>query len=111
MAKTRERDEFVEIMALEFGDVRKAFEFADAIVPLARRHHRLQERICNGELEWHEDSEPAPDEKLEEKIRRLCAAVGVSAVFSGDPRGATVKLKVKSGRTNDWGGVGICVPT
>ena len=31
--------------------------------------------------------------------------------FLGDPRGAVVKLGVPSQRTNDWGQVGICVPT
>lgn len=32
-------------------------------------------------------------------------------VFSGDPRGACVKLRVPSGKTDDWGQTGICVPT
>lgn len=36
---------------------------------------------------------------------------GCVPVFSGDPRGATVKLQVPSGATGDWGQVGICVPT
>jgi hypothetical protein len=31
--------------------------------------------------------------------------------FNGDPRGAVVKLSVPSGRTDDWGREGICVPT
>lgn len=32
-------------------------------------------------------------------------------IFDGDPRGACVKLKVPSGRTDDGGRTGICVPT
>ena len=36
---------------------------------------------------------------------------GFMPCFSSDPRGATVKLKVPSGKTNDWGEVGVCVPT
>lgn len=32
------------------------------------------------------------------------------AVFQGDPRGCVFKLQVPSGRTNDWGKEGICVP-
>lgn len=31
--------------------------------------------------------------------------------FQGDPRGACVKLSVPSGKTDDWGRTGICVPT
>lgn len=34
----------------------------------------------------------------------------VSAVFKGDPRGAVVKLKVPSGRTDDGEQEGLCVP-
>lgn len=32
-------------------------------------------------------------------------------VFSGDPRGACVKIRVPSGKSDSWGGDGICVPT
>lgn len=31
-------------------------------------------------------------------------------VFSGDPRGACVKIRVPSGKTDDWGQTGMCVP-
>ena len=33
------------------------------------------------------------------------------AIFSGDPRGACVKIIVPSGRSDSWGGEGMCVPT
>jgi hypothetical protein len=33
------------------------------------------------------------------------------AVFSGDPRGAVLKIRVPSGVTNDLGQEGICVPS
>lgn len=32
-------------------------------------------------------------------------------VFSGDPRGAVLKIRVPDGYTNDFGGEGICVPS
>jgi hypothetical protein len=35
---------------------------------------------------------------------------GFEAVFQGDPRGACVLLHVPSGRTDDWGRSGMCVP-
>ena len=35
---------------------------------------------------------------------------GIVPVFQGDPRGAVLKLQVPSGKTNDWGRTGICVP-
>lgn len=33
-----------------------------------------------------------------------------AAVFNGDPRGPAILVKVPSGRTDDWGQRGICVP-
>lgn len=40
-----------------------------------------------------------------------CDPVGFTPIFQGDPRGACVTIKVPSGKTNDWGQTGICVPT
>ena len=37
--------------------------------------------------------------------------IGVVPIFNGDPRGAVLKLSVPSGRTDDWGQEGICVPS
>ena len=36
--------------------------------------------------------------------------MGYTAVIGGDPRGCVLKIKVPSGRTNDWSREGICVP-
>lgn len=48
--------------------------------------------------------------KIQERVEKLCATYGLKPIFQGDPRGAVLKLKVPSGRTNDWGRTGICVP-
>ena len=48
--------------------------------------------------------------RLQAQLEKVLAPYKVVPVFQGDPRGAVVKLKVPSGRTNDWGGTGICVP-
>ena len=48
--------------------------------------------------------------QLQRRLVALLAPYKVELVFQGDPRGCVVKLKVPSGRTNDWGQVGICVP-
>ena len=44
------------------------------------------------------------------RVLALCNPYSLVPVFSGDPRGAVLKLKVPSGRTNDMGREGICVP-
>ena len=47
---------------------------------------------------------------LERNVTAALAPYGVKPVFNGDPPGAVVNLKVPSGRTNDLGQVGVCVP-
>lgn len=48
--------------------------------------------------------------QIEARVRKLCEKHGLVPVFQGDPRGAVLKIKVPSGRTNDWGREGVCVP-
>jgi hypothetical protein len=50
------------------------------------------------------------EQSIRSTVERICAPYGIKPDFQGDPRGAVVKLKVPSGRTNDWGRVGVCVP-
>jgi hypothetical protein len=50
--------------------------------------------------------------RITRKISELVAEFGgTGVVFSNDPRGATVKIRVPDGYPNDWGREGICVPT
>jgi hypothetical protein len=50
------------------------------------------------------------EEQIQRRLVALLERYKVTPIFQGDPRGAVVKLKVPSGRTNDWGNVGVCVP-
>lgn len=52
----------------------------------------------------------AQSKRIEFHVWQLCKQAGLKPVFSGDPRGAVVKLVVPSGKTNDWGQTGLCVP-
>jgi hypothetical protein len=80
---------------------------AAELMRLARRHDKIQERLCN---EPDESGRIArSDERIEARIKELIAAVPLSAairgvVLSGDPRGYTVKVLLKNGRYNTWGG-------
>lgn len=68
------------------------------------RYNTRQEQACSYEWacgeKWDRD-----EERLEQSIRDLAKSLpGVlDVVFSGDPRGYTVKLVLSSGRTNCWG--------
>lgn len=45
------------------------------------------------------------------RVRRALQPYGMEPIIGGDPRGCTLKLKVPSGRTDDWGREGLCVPS
>jgi hypothetical protein len=75
----------------------------DDLLKLAKSHHQACEALCNT---GHDRREP-----IEEKITALCQKLGCEPLFQGDPRGCTVKLKLPSGNTDDWGKEGFCVPT
>lgn len=99
-------NEFVALMAREVPGLPsvvldKVLEDADTI-------QRLAVAYCNRELSKAEEKE---DADAEERIRAALAPHGVKARFSGDPRGACVKLDVPSGRSNAFSGGGVCVPT
>ena len=82
------------------------------LIDEAKLHHELMERDCNEGSMFTEDGDPMPVVELcRDTITVACEPYEVTPLFSGDPRGATVKLRVPSGYTDDWGTEGICVPT
>ena len=126
---TKEREKFVRAMTEEVAKTLAAqgrlfdeggthrFEveaLARRILRWGRTHGRLAEEACNRELT---EREQTMDARSEVRISAACAelsklaSASFVAVFSGDPRGHTVKIRVPSGRTDDWGSVGLCVPT
>lgn len=112
--KVSDRLEFVNLLGAEGVPVpatsRPSGLYRD-VARLAADHKRLQEIACN--LPVSEDEQRALDAyetEVQDAITGLFAPYRITPVFSGDPRGATVKLRVPSGKTNDWGREGICVP-
>lgn len=104
----REWSEFVAVLAREKPEW-SAGEVAEAAVRLravARARQIANERRCNDEG-WTD----ADDQRTDNRVAKTLGAVGLGAVLQGDPRGAAVKLVLPSGRTNDWGQEGYCVPT
>ena len=49
--------------------------------------------------------------RAQRHISALCGRLGIIPKFQGDPRGACVQLTVPSGKTDDMGRTGVCVPT
>jgi hypothetical protein len=127
----RERMAFEDIVRSESEPTGKNWServhLAKLLMRHATSHAHIQEAICNG-VEWtqwdtnesfnkrqarHETWTEKRDAQLEKRIRAIVAELGegFGVVFLGDPRGCTVKIVLPSGRTNDWGREGYCVPT
>ena len=109
MTKRIDNLEFAAIVARETNGTFNAIQaahYADHLITLARRHHTACERYCNDA-----DFKPETIERIEEQITDNLGGSGMAAIFQRDPRGATVKLTMPSGYTNDWGQTGVCVPT
>jgi len=104
MSYAKDRDEFIHIMAKEgvpLWDIQKVLRHSATI-------QRLSAEACNRELK---DTECLNRIHATSQLMAIGENNGFMPCFSSDPRGATVKLKVPSGKTNDWGEVGVCVPT
>jgi hypothetical protein len=103
-------DDFVRDMQKENPAVTE--RHCRTLITTASQYHRLCERQCNGYYsEGAEKTDKALEKVLRTRIRNWCRTFGFKAVYNGDPRGATVKLVLPSGKTNDWGSEGYCVPT
>lgn len=103
-------NELFDVIAHESGDENQSvIKLCEELSKLAKTHHRLQENACNYEpSKWQLGRE----RNIEKRIVEIAAELNLAGVkFSGDPRGCTVKLLLKSGKTNDFGNEGYCIPT
>lgn len=83
------------------------------LISLARQHERLAVKHCNVGMD---EADEQREKVIEERIAKVAreAFHGLQKVeFGGDPRGFTVKLHLKSGAYNSWGGKesGYGIPT
>lgn len=105
MSYQRDREEFFAVLGAEGVP-------ADVIHDVLKDANTIQAcavAACNRELS---EDETRRDENATARIGGRLAAYGIESTFQGDPRGAVVKLRLPSGRANDWGGEGyFCVPT
>jgi len=137
MTYQQDRDETIAILTaegLEIGTIRK-------LLTLSTTLHRLAEATCNGDfpadngerttatcphcdLNWHPSAlrrygksdrfgtvKVCPECRASQEVSELLDLEGFGVVLSGDPRGCVLKVRVPSGRTNDWGRDGICIPS
>lgn len=128
-ASHSDREKFVALIQQHAGgDPVQRYSFAQRLMRYGATYGRLAEDACNGpdyggfnppsaikriEDTWNkrQDAIPAKQEKIEKAVSELCKAFDCRAIFSGDPRGNTLKIEVKSGYSNSFGGEGIICPT
>lgn len=109
-----EREEFIAVLCQERPDI-PVYLNADTARRILRDAQRLTTiavRQCNGIADEEEEARVERTKaKAEDRIRELAGHFGAMAHFQGDPRGAVVKLALKSGISNSWGGEKLfCVP-
>ena len=117
MAYEKDRGEFVEVLRHEGVPE----DVALSVLRDTQRIQTLSEHQCgdgtgSGPYGEPTEAEMARWEKSEElaqaRIGGRLAAYGIVSNFQGDPRGAVVRLRLPSGRSNDFAGEGYyCVPT
>jgi hypothetical protein len=105
MASTKDKVEFAFLMGRHSTMAESTIQ---RILRYGSTLNRLAVKQCN---EPWTDSDQRKRERVQARVRELCLQHGTAPRFSNDPRGATIKIAVPDGYTNDWGREGICVPT
>jgi hypothetical protein len=82
----------------------------EQLLKLSRQHLRLQEAKCNRPWTMSDETK---ETKLRERATAIIESWGFKALFTGDPRGYTLRILFPDGKYNTWGGVedGYGVPT
>lgn len=116
-ATTKDKLEFTHAMARH---TRATVRQCEALMRYAGTLQRLAEDDCNvatddvGLINKRLDKRDCIRERVQDIIDDLNKStdmLGHAAVYSGDPRGAVLKIRVPDGFTNDMGKEGICVPS
>lgn len=111
-----DRLEFAIVLAHELSELSKqaypVAKLASALIAAHRRLHRMAEDNCNGfHTEAESDAHDAKVERARNRVAKMLAPYGITAVFGGDPRGAVLKLTLpRTKRTNGGGNEGYQVP-
>ena len=108
--KTKDVMEFAAVLQAELpkNPPHLTARDAAAIMRLGRRQSTASVNLCN--LPNYQDKYDRTTASVRGALALILAPYRATATTGGNPRGCTVKLKLRSGRTNDFGGEGYCVP-
>ncbi len=102
------------VLDMERNGIELKVEDATQLILLARTHHRGCEDWCNTGKETTKDWARQKIRKGIDKInayQQYDEKMYLCPLFSGDPRGCTVRLVLPNGETNDFAKKGWVVPT
>lgn len=105
--------EFAAVVAQETTGV-NPYTIARAVLTLRRyatAHDRLCVEACNRTLTDREGRRQQTIERDAHAYARRVLGPGFGVVHQRDPRGATLRLTLPSGRTNSLHNDGWCIPT
>ena len=108
--KTKDVMEFAAVLQAELPKNPPHLTARDALalMRLGRQHSTQVVNLCN--IPNYQEKYDKRTANIRERLALILAHYGARAITGGDPRGCTVKLKLRSKRTNDFGGEGYCVP-
>jgi hypothetical protein len=92
----------------KWGGIRGQSELVERVLQLGQRYQTLQVKRCN---QPQTERDKKGIERIEKEVAELLRPLGITPIFSSDPCGATIKLCMPSGYTNDMAQEGLCVPT
>lgn len=116
MPTTKDKLEFTHAMARH---TKATVRQCEALMRYAATLQRLAEDDCN--VATDDEGQKQRDDKrlhIRGKVHEVLMNIGADEndkwchpVFSNDPRGAVLKIRVPDGHTTDWGREGIVVPS
>lgn len=100
------QDEQFRADMIRHGIAGATIRTARSLMAQAKRHHAACEHQCNGG-----EIGDTMRRTAELAILRMTRKLGCGVIFSGDPRGATVRLVMPDGASNGFASDGWIVPT
>lgn len=100
----KDKLEFIALLSRELPDhsIGAVVELGQTLMRQGHKHAGLACALCNGVID--QDEFERRTERIRQKLAKLLDVLGIRVRYGGDPRGFTVKLRLKSGRYNTWGG-------
>ena len=109
-AQTKDIAAFAATLQAERPELAPHLVASDALtlMRLGRQQATASVNLCN--IPNYQETYDKKTATIRARLALVLAPYKARALTGGDPRGCTVKLVLRSKRSNDFGGEGYCVP-